>query len=147
MEGQRLGENELYKYFDKYDADGDGLISAPELRNLMTAVGCPINDAQLQDLINYSDITLEGLISGESFIKIYNMHSAEPDTDEELEEAFRIFDKDNTGYLTVDSLLRVFRKIDESLREEEILQMIKENDLDHDGKLSYNEFCAMVKNK
>ena len=41
----------------------------------------------------------------------------------------------------------MFRKIDDTIKEEEVLQMIKENDVDGDGFLNYDEFVRMVKNK
>ena len=41
----------------------------------------------------------------------------------------------------------IFSKIDENIKEEEILQMFKECDLDHDGYLNYQEFTRMIKNK
>ena len=41
----------------------------------------------------------------------------------------------------------IFSKIDENIKEEEILQMFKECDLDNDGFLNYEEFKRMIRNK
>ena len=71
----------------------------------------------------------------------------ESDTEDELIEAFQIFDKDNTKLISAKKLLDVFQKIDDSIKEEEVLQMIKEADIDGDGYLNFDEFVRMVKNK
>ena len=41
----------------------------------------------------------------------------------------------------------VFLLIDDKIKEEEVLQMIKEADTDGDGFLNFEEFVQLVKNK
>ena len=49
----------------------------------------------------------------------------------------RVFDKNNDGFITADELQHVMTNLGEKLSEEEIADMIKEADLDGDGKVSY----------
>ena len=65
----------------------------------------------------------------------------------EYKDIFDKIDKNKNGFISYKNLFDVFSQIDKNLEEEEILQMVKENDLDNDGFLNYTEFCRMVKNK
>ena len=141
------GEYQFRQMFEKADKDRNGLISYQELMNLMKKCGCPVSEAELQDYVNDVDINENGEINCESFLNIIAKYQEEDDTEEELLEVFKIFDKNNTKLITPKNVLSIFSQIDESIKEEEILQMFKECDLDHDGYLNYKEFCRMIKNK
>ena len=146
-ENQEDGSYQFKSLFYKADTDHNGLISYPELKALMDKSGCPCSEAELQDYVNDVDINENGEIDVNSFLDIIENYQKENDTEEELQEVFKIFDKNNTKLITVQNVLDIFSKIDENIKEEEILQMFKECDLDHDGYLNYQEFTRMIKNK
>ena len=148
MEGSEDdGEYQFRVEFQKIDKDRDGLISYQELMILMKKCGYPCTDAELQDYVNDVNINENGEIGEQAFLDIIVKCQEEVDTQEELFELFKIFDKNNKSLLTPQNVFDIFRKIDENIKYEEILQMFKECDLDRDGYLNYNEFCRMVKNK
>ena len=138
---------DLQQSFDVYDRDKDGLVSFTELSDLMNYVGAKCTESELQDLVNEVDVNERGHISKDDFISLMGRKLKDSDTEDELIEAFQIFDKDNSKLISAKKLLDVFRKIDDTIKEEEVLQMIKENDVDGDGFLNYDEFVRMVKNK
>ena len=146
-ENQQDGAYQFKSLFYKADTNHDGLISYPELKALMDKSGCPCSEAELQDYVNDVDINENGYIDVNSFLDIIENYQKENDTEEELQEVFKIFDKNNTKLITVQNVLDIFSKIDENIKEEEILQMFKECDLDHDGYLNYQEFTRMIRNK
>ena len=57
---------------------------------------------------------------------------------EELREAFRVFDKDGNGFISLDELKSVMRSLGENLTEEEFDVMIREADIDGDGQVNYD---------
>ena len=61
----------------------------------------------------------------------------ESDSEEEVREAFKVFDKDGDGFLNARELKQVMKNLGENMTDEEIEEMIKEADQDHDGKISY----------
>ncbi len=61
----------------------------------------------------------------------------ETDSEEELREAFRVFDKDGNGYISAAELRHVMTNLGEKLSDEEVDEMIKEADLDGDGMVNY----------
>ncbi len=140
-------QNKLKANFNNFDKDQDGLISYQELKELMKQTTKSFIEADLQDLLNETDINEKGQINCKTYIDIITKLNKKNDTDDEIIEVFKIFDKDNSGLISTKKIMDVFLKIDENIKEEEVLQMIKECDTDQDGYLNFEEFSHMVKNK
>ena len=66
------------------------------------------------------------------------------DSEEEIREAFRVFDKDGNGFISPAELRYVMTKMGQELTDEEVDQMIQEADLDGDGQVNYREFVKMM---
>ena len=146
-EGYNDGVKEFKTYFYQADTDKNGLISYQELKLLLEKLKYPCSEPELQDYVNEVDINENGELGLEAFLDIIEIIQKENDTEEELQEVFKIFDKNNTKLITTENVYDVFSKIDENIKKEEIYQMFKECDLDNDGYLNYEEFTRMIKNK
>ena len=55
---------------------------------------------------------------------------AESDTENEVREAFRVFDKEREGFITRSELRMIFAALPEKLTEEEIEEMLEAADED-----------------
>ena len=64
-----------------------------------------------------------------------------------LREAFKMFDKDKSGYIEAKEIATVAFALGEALTEEELREFMKEADLDGDGRLNYNEFVKAMTSK
>ena len=140
-------DTEYKANFQMADKDHNGRISFQELKEVMEKCQCSCSEAELQDYVNDVNIDENGELDMEAFLDIIENYQRDNDTEEELQEVFKIFDKNNTKLITPKNVMDVFSKIDESIKEEEILQMFKECDLDRDGYLNYEEFKRMIRNK
>ncbi|RCH96684.1 hypothetical protein CU098_002856, partial [Rhizopus stolonifer] len=65
----------------------------------------------------------------------------------DLQEAFKVFDADGNGVIDREELHKVMSSLNETLTEEELDAMIKEADSNGDGKISFEEFKAMMGGK
>jgi calmodulin len=66
------------------------------------------------------------------------------DSEEELREAFKVFDKDGNGFISAAELRHVMTNLGEKLSDDEVDEMIKEADVDGDGQINYAEFVKMM---
>ena len=60
------------------------------------------------------------------------------DLDEEMKEAFKVFDKDGDGFISAAELKEVMKSLEEKLSDEEVKEMLTEADTDGDGKIGFN---------
>lgn len=57
--------------------------------------------------------------------------------DDDIRNAFRVFDKDGSGFINFKELKEAMANIDGSLTDEDIDEMIREADLNRDGQISF----------
>lgn len=60
---------------------------------------------------------------------------------DEIRRAFKLFDEDNTGKISLRNLRKISKELGENLSEEELHAMIDEFDLDEDGESMYKNWC------
>merc|ERR1712225_237035 len=58
------------------------------------------------------------------------------DSEEELKEAFRVFDKDGNGFISAAELRHIMTNLGEKLTDEEIDEMLREADIDGDCQVT-----------
>jgi len=66
------------------------------------------------------------------------------DSEEELREAFRVFDKDGSGSITAAELRHIMSNLGEKLTDEELDEMVREADPDGDGTVDYSAFVRAM---
>jgi calmodulin len=146
-----LTETQIADYkeaFSLFDKDADGHITSKELGTVMRALGhCP-TEAELKDIIREIDSSGNGLIDFPEFLSLMAKKSKDFITEEEVIEAFRVFDKENTGYMSSVELRHILTHLGEKLTDEEANEMISEADPNGTGQINYVEFVKkMFSNK
>ncbi len=63
---------------------------------------------------------------------------------ERLESAFKIFDKDNNGYIDVNEIKEVLGRSNTTITDDVWKDLIMEVDLNGDGEISFKEFQKMM---
>ncbi|NXN20916.1 CALM protein, partial [Nycticryphes semicollaris] len=158
---------EFKEAFSLFDKDGDGTITTKELGTVMRSLGQNPTEAELQDMINEVDADGErpplpiplvplslphrssipvptpgnGTIDFPEFLTMMARKMKDTDSEEEIREAFRVFDKDGNGYISAAELRHVMTNLGEKLTDEEVDEMIREADIDGDGQVNYEGEC------
>mmetsp|Transcript_127121 Transcript_127121/g.179455 ORF Transcript_127121/g.179455 Transcript_127121/m.179455 type:complete len:81 (+) Transcript_127121:1-243(+) len=68
----------------------------------------------------------------------------EVNAEDEMMEAFKVFDADGNGMISADELRQIMANLGEELTEEEVEEMVREADIDGDGEINYEEFVRMM---
>ncbi|CAD7698109.1 unnamed protein product [Ostreobium quekettii] len=134
----------LKRMFHEIDADNSGTITVDELRKGLHNKGEFLPESELQRLMDDMDVDGNGVVDYNEFLAAtLNLRGLQ--NDEKLMMAFKHFDTDNSGYITHDELIEGLRETGSS--EDSVRQILAEVDKDDDGRIDYEEFCAMMISK
>ena len=145
---EQLSEDQIKAYkesFEVFDKNGDGTISVQEFGTVMRSLGQNPSQAQLQIMIKDFDKNKNGKIDFFEFCD-FMVKKADDFTmsTHDVENAFKVFDKDGSGFIEADELRDMMLNLGEKLTEEEVQNMMQIADIDGDGKINYHEFVQMM---
>jgi calmodulin len=103
-----------------------------------------IAEAELKEMIKEIDTDNNGTIDFPEFLTMMARKLQDSEGEEEIREAFKVFDKDGTGFISAAELRHVMTNLGEKLTDEEVDEMIREADVDGDGQVNYDEFVKMM---
>lgn len=88
-----------------------------------------------------------GTVDFPEFLTMMARKMKDTDSEEEILEAFKVFDKDGNGFISAAELRHIMTNLGEKLTDEEVDEMIREADIDGDGQINYEEFVKMMMSK
>ena len=145
MSPEQLREfREAFAFFDK---DGNGRITAEELSTVVRSLGQSPTPEELREMVRDADADGNGTIEFAEFLALMSRQreAANADDNEELREAFGVFDRDHDGHISKAELRHVMISLGEKLTDEEVEGMIAEADLDGYGQVNFDEFVMMMR--
>ena len=93
---------------------------------------------------SYADFTLpffillgDGSIDFMEFLEVMAKKMGEHTFEDDLRDAFQLFDRDSNGYISKRELTFVMTSLGEQITDAAVENMIKEVDLDGDGRVNY----------
>lgn len=169
MASQIIAEQlrEFREIFELFDEDKDGFLNMSEFKALLLALGQTPNDRELMRLICFSENvatrirdlkdmreSMQGVVSADEmagisldfsdFLCVMSRRVRDSDLDEEMIQAFKVFDVNGDGLISHIELLAKMRSHGEELTAEEAAEMVREADLDGDGMINFDEFVKMM---
>ena len=133
---------EAFQIFDKH---WEGVISSKELGTIMRSLGLNPSDEDLKEIIDsFDNDKNNNLIDFNSFLIIMAKRKNDIDKEEDLLDAFRVFDKENNGKISSRELRYVMMSSGEDLNENDIEDMIHEASIDNEEYIDYHKFVKLM---
>ena len=136
----------LGKRFRKLDLDNSGTLSVEEFMSLPELQKNPL----VKRVIEILDEDGNGEVDFKEFIQGVSQFSVKGDKTSKLKFAFKIYDIDNDGYISNGELFQFLKMISSNLKDAQLQQIVDKTiqfaDKDDDGKIDFEEFCALVGN-
>ena len=136
----------LYKNFSKIDKDKSNSLEPEEFFDIPELANNPL----VRRVISVLDKNKDGSISFLEFVQGLSSLSAKAANEEKMEFAFQIYDINGDGYISNGELFTVLKMmVGNNLNDVQLQQLVDRTiikaDEDFDGKISFEEFCKMVK--
>lgn len=111
----------------------------------MRSLGQNPTDDELKAMISSVDDNGDNEIDFEEFlILMSSKKSTSNDPDQELKDAFAVFDADGSGTISRSELKKLMKSLGQSLSDAELDAMMDEVDSDKSGEIDFPEFKAMM---
>jgi len=135
----------LKKAFGMFDQKKTGSIEVNKVAAILNTMGQQFDDDELKTLCD--EKAKDGKLDFDSFVSIASNFLEEEDDEamqQELKEAFRLYDKEGNGYITTQVLKEILKALDDKLTNDDLLSIIEEVDTDGSGTLDFDEFMEMM---
>ena len=133
-------KQEIREAFDLFDTDGSGTIDAKELKVAMRALGFEPKKEEVKKMIADIDKDGDGTIDFNEFLDMMTAKMGERDSREEILKAFRLFDDDETGKISLENLKRVAKELGGRMTDEELQAVTDAADRDGDCEINEEKF-------
>ena len=136
-------EKRLNEAFFLIDQDNDKSISVNEVGLLLRTLGIFISESDIEKL--KTKLGNEGgLISYDDFKKIYKKKLKSNLSSNDLYEAFKYFDEDDSGKINLNQIKHGLMTLGEPLTEEEFKILEEELEFDEDGNINYGDLAKKI---
>lgn len=115
-----------------------------ELKAAMVSLGFESKNGSIFQMITELDSDGNGNIDFAEFFGLMTTKISDKNSRAQYAKVFAIYDEERKGYITVENLANVAQTLGESITSEELAELIKRADLDHDGVVSEEEFYALM---
>ena len=122
------------------------MVDSPRMRSSKDSVSTSVeslNDKEVDEMFEKVDADGSGEIDYSEFV-VATMNEKNLLSNNKLQTAFKMFDKDGGGSISTDEIKQVL-SFGQNLDEKVIADVIKQVDANGDGEISFEEFAEMMK--
>jgi calcium-dependent protein kinase len=125
------------------DLNGDGKLQKAEIKQgYAEFFGRQLTDDEIDEMFAKVDADGSGEIEYSEFV-VATLNEKNLLSNNKLQTAFKMFDKDGGGSISIDEIKQVL-SFGQTLEESVVQQIIQQVDANGDGEISYDEFAQMM---
>ena len=147
IEGAELNEIQIQRYqkaFDYVDRKKTGEVPVSQIENLLSvAKEEDFDQDDINEALDKMGKGNEDTLTSEEFIQFMT----ELNNPNNIVDAFRLFDADNNGYISIDEFKYILKMVDSPLSDKDVKEIFDTFDVSRDGKIDYKEFVAFWNNQ
>ena len=139
---------EFKEAFDLFDKEGNKEISTKELITVLRALGNNPTQEEIDQMILEVDEDGSGTIDFGEFLEMMARKLTRINIPQELNDAFRVFDKDGNGLVSLAELRYTLTTAENGpkISHEDFDDIARKADVDGDGHIDYQEFIDLLLN-
>lgn len=132
--------------FTLFDKKGQGSIAKPQFGDYLRAIGYNPTNAQIEEILSAASQDTLSLDDISSLIESHQemLDSTTNGKIEDFIKAFQVFDKENTGKVTVGDIRYMLTGLGDKLSDEEVDELLKGVEIDSDGGIDYKKFMEDI---
>jgi len=131
--------------FSIFDKNNSGYISTKELGQVMRSLRMHPTEQELSDMIHEINQNDNGQISFDEFLLMMAKKAKDPDLLEKALEAFRVFDKQNKGFIGVNDIRNILLNLGEKLSAIEVEELLSDlEEVNGENELDYKSFLKNI---
>ena len=133
---------EAFAFFDK---DNDGIINVKDLGQVMRSLRMNPTEQDLQDLIAEIDNNNSGTVDFDEFLLLMAKKSKDTDMIERSLDAFRVFDKQNKGFIAINDIRNILLNTGEKISANEVEELLADlEEVNGENELDYKSFLTNI---
>ena len=133
---------QLYEeFFSYFLTNNKDTLNIKECKNAMRCMGIVITEKEIQEWLKIDKKTGREKIGLIEFKDLCNSKFSSMSSHlDELEQAFRVFDQQNTGLVDAEILKHNMKIVKPKMTDEELEQILSEYGVDKDGQINYRSY-------
>jgi len=138
---------EFMEAFKLHDKDNDGSITLKELTQVLKSIKSDFTLSQIESIISDADLSGIEKLKYDDFINLMALKYKVTDSEEDIINAFKVFDKEGNGVISCCELRHIMTSIGDNISEEEVNDMIREHEINGEGYIFYEDFVKALISK
>ncbi|XP_061172189.1 uncharacterized protein LOC133181651 [Saccostrea echinata] len=137
---------EVRTLFSAFDKNKDGFLSSKEVAALLQSgkLSAKVPYNAIQKIVRDVEKKDKKMVNLTQFTELLGEYCPEFNPMADMLEAFKVFDKNGDGVISVSELRQVMNNLGERLTDRELQKMFRDADQDGDGEINFNEFLKMM---
>ena len=137
---------EIREAFKLFDKDDSGYIDTEELKDAMRALGFIVDKKRVKDLMEQADKDGSGQIDQEEFKALMARFIVQRKPQDELKNAFKMYDDDENGTISFENLEKVAAELEEDISDYELKMMLQVGDRNKHGgeQVDFEDFMYIM---